>query len=698
MAFDLETASNPQNLRRIAIDPISRVEGHGKITLLLDEEDRVHQARLHIVEFRGFEKFVQGRPYWEAPVMVQRLCGICPVSHQIAAAKAMDHIVGAAPPPLSAEKMRRLMHYGQIVQSHALHFFLLSSPDLLFGFDAEIDKRNIVAVAEKYPEVAHQGVALRKWGQEVIRFTSGKRVHGTGAIPGGINRLLTAAARDALLADADRMVAWSKDAVALVKRLADANREEFERFGAFRSGFMSLTRADGALEFYDGALRVRDADGAMICDGVPDQDYDRLITEEVKSWSYMKFPYLNALGREEGMIGQRGEPGAKLEERRNAGDGVERVERADDLGHEAADFGAAWEARPGRVDAVEEAGGGRFAGEELEIFDRGAATADGTEPLALVLGAAARGDFSVGFAEEGIVAADVERDDGGIVGGIDAVGAGAPRGGPRVPEDALGLPGSEAGGDLVGIRVRVARESEGLDREHGGGGVMAMRAAGFQRKTRDEHVGTKSADDAHDVGEDVVAIPEGERFLVAFRETEIVGAGEKLHAAVDAPRGEQFLGADDPERGAEFGADEVLPAVAAGEREVAGAIAVRAGEAGDQARVFVVGVGGDVKHAAHLVEGAQLLQDRAGGKRRGRGWSGLIQGETPGESCERPSQEAAGAEHGGTHSRRVASRASFRRRYSSCAAPPALLARAMDFCAAAIAPALSPDRARMRAC
>ena len=300
MAFDLETASNPQNLRRIAIDPISRVEGHGKITLLLDEEDRVHQARLHIVEFRGFEKFVQGRPYWEAPVMVQRLCGICPVSHQIAAAKAMDHIVGAAPPPLSAEKMRRLMHYGQIVQSHALHFFLLSSPDLLFGFDAEIDKRNIVAVAEKYPEVAHQGVALRKWGQEVIRLTSGKRVHGTGAIPGGINRLLTAAARDALLADADRMVAWSKDAVALVKRLADANREEFERFGAFRSGFMSLTRADGALEFYDGALRVRDADGAMICDGVPDQDYDRLITEEVKSWSYMKFPYLNALGREEG--------------------------------------------------------------------------------------------------------------------------------------------------------------------------------------------------------------------------------------------------------------------------------------------------------------------------------------------------------------------------------------------------------------
>jgi len=151
MAFELETAAEPQKLRRIAIDPISRVEGHGKITLLMDDAGHVQQARLHIVEFRGFERFIQGRPYWEAPVMVQRLCGICPVSHQLAAAKALDHVVGATPPPPSADKMRRLMHYGQIVQSHALHFFMLGSPDLLFGFDAEVGRRNIVAVAENTP-------------------------------------------------------------------------------------------------------------------------------------------------------------------------------------------------------------------------------------------------------------------------------------------------------------------------------------------------------------------------------------------------------------------------------------------------------------------------------------------------------------------------------------------------------------------
>jgi len=300
MTSDLETAAEPQGLIRIAIDPISRVEGHGKITLLLDDDNRVKQARLHIVEFRGFEKFVQGRPYWEAPVMVQRLCGICPVSHQIAAAKALDRVVGATPPSPSAEKIRRLMHYGQIVQSHALHFFLLSSPDLLFGFDAEIDRRNIVAVAEQYPEVARQGVALRRWGQEIIRHTSGKRVHGTGAVPGGVNKLLTPAERDALLGEADQMVTWSREATTLVRKLVAACERELAAFGYFRSSLMSLVRADGGFEFYDGLLRVRDADGAILYDRISDQDYDKLIREEVKSWSYMKFPYLIAQGREQG--------------------------------------------------------------------------------------------------------------------------------------------------------------------------------------------------------------------------------------------------------------------------------------------------------------------------------------------------------------------------------------------------------------
>ena len=140
---ELETAADPGGLRRVVIEPLSRVEGHGKVTLLMDEDGHVRQARLHIVEFRGFEKFIQGRPYWEVPVMVQRLCGICPVSHHLAATKALDQVVGARRLTPTAEKIRRLMHYGQVLQSHALHFFHLSSPDLLFGFDSEVARRNI---------------------------------------------------------------------------------------------------------------------------------------------------------------------------------------------------------------------------------------------------------------------------------------------------------------------------------------------------------------------------------------------------------------------------------------------------------------------------------------------------------------------------------------------------------------------------
>ena len=144
MTFPLETAEHPENLRRVVIDPVSRVEGHGKVTILLDDQNKVHQVRLHIVEFRGFEKFIQGRPYWEVPVMVQRLCGICPVSHHLAASKALDRVLGVRQLTPTAEKVRRLMHYGQILQSHALHFFHLSSPDLLFGFDSVVAKRNII--------------------------------------------------------------------------------------------------------------------------------------------------------------------------------------------------------------------------------------------------------------------------------------------------------------------------------------------------------------------------------------------------------------------------------------------------------------------------------------------------------------------------------------------------------------------------
>jgi NAD-reducing hydrogenase large subunit len=300
MSFELETAVNPAGLQRVVIEPVSRVEGHGKVSILLDDDAQVKQVRLHIVEFRGFEKFIQGRPYWEIPVMVQRLCGICPVSHHLAAAKALDQVVGVDHLTPTANKIRRLMHYGQILQSHALHFFHLSSPDLLFGFDSEVAKRNIVGVAAEFPDIARQGVLLRRFGQEVIRVTAGKRVHGTGAIPGGVNKAVTRAGRDELLKDIYQIIGWCRSAVRLAKRLHLANAGLYNSFGAFRSNLLSLVGPRGALDLFHGVLRARDSTGELIFDGV---DYDRYwdyLTEEVRPWSYMKFPYIRTLGAEAG--------------------------------------------------------------------------------------------------------------------------------------------------------------------------------------------------------------------------------------------------------------------------------------------------------------------------------------------------------------------------------------------------------------
>jgi len=287
-------------LHRIAIDPVTRVEGHGKVSILLDDDNHVHQARFHIVEFRGFERFIQGRPYWEVPVIVQRLCGICPVSHHLAAAKAMDIIVGVDQITPTAEKMRRLMHYGQMLQSHALHFFHLCSPDLLFGFDADPKIRNVIGVAVKHKDLAVQGVMLRKYGQEVIKRTAGKKIHGTGAIPGGINKNLTIEERDELLKDLKQIKEWAQGALKVAKDYTMDHLAELTDFGSFPSNHLSLIREDGAMDLYDGNLRAIDADGEKIFDHVNAMEYLDYIAEEVRSWSYMKFPFIKSLGHENG--------------------------------------------------------------------------------------------------------------------------------------------------------------------------------------------------------------------------------------------------------------------------------------------------------------------------------------------------------------------------------------------------------------
>jgi NAD-reducing hydrogenase large subunit len=298
----LETAQSPEKLKRVVIEPVSRVEGHGKVTLLLDDDNHLKQARLHIVEFRGFERFIQGRPYWELPVLVQRLCGICPVSHHLAAAKAIDQLVGIDPEnlPPTADKLRRLMHFGQTLQSHALHFFHLASPDLLFGFDSDVAKRNVIAVLGEFTEIGLQGVKLRKFGQEVIRMVAGKRIHGSCALPGGVNKSLTKEERDYLLADVEQMIIWAEQAVALIAKVHCSNKPYHDEFATIKSSYMGLVGKDGSLELYHGGLRAKNAQGNTIFDQVDYCHYNDYIHEEVRSWSYMKFPYFLSLGQQDG--------------------------------------------------------------------------------------------------------------------------------------------------------------------------------------------------------------------------------------------------------------------------------------------------------------------------------------------------------------------------------------------------------------
>jgi len=293
--------------RKITIDPVTRVEGHGRVTIHLDEYGQVKDSFFHIVEFRGFERFIQGHPYWEAPVLVQRLCGICPVSHHLAAAKAIDQIVGVDPKDLSptASKLRRLMHYGQVFQSHALHFFYLASPDLLFGVDAPVEKRNVIAVAVENRELAIKGITMRRFGQEIIKAVAGKKIHGILAVPGGVHKTFTEAEREYFLdgkniESIDTMIEWSQAMVNFMKVYHEKNRKFLDEFAEFPSGHLGMVNEQGGLDLYDGKLRAIDSEGIVTLDDISTDLYEEYFSEAVAQWSYMKFPYLKKIGREKG--------------------------------------------------------------------------------------------------------------------------------------------------------------------------------------------------------------------------------------------------------------------------------------------------------------------------------------------------------------------------------------------------------------
>ncbi|MEY6433061.1 Ni/Fe hydrogenase subunit alpha [Thioalkalicoccus limnaeus] len=286
--------------RTITIEPVTRIEGHARITLQLDDAGRVADAKFHLTQFRGFEKFCEGRPYREMPALTARTCGICPVSHLLASNKACDDLLSVAIPP-TGEKLRRIMNLAQLVQSHALSFFHLSSPDLLLGWDADPVSRNIFGVMQSHPELARRGIRLRQIGQQIIETLGGKKIHPTWVVPGGVNEPLTAFKRDQMLTLLPEALEIAKETYAFYKTLVPRFQQEASHFGDLSTLFLSLVTPDGDLEHYDGVLRVTDAQGRILEDKVPPSDYQRLIGEAVEDFTYMKFPYYKPHGYPRGM-------------------------------------------------------------------------------------------------------------------------------------------------------------------------------------------------------------------------------------------------------------------------------------------------------------------------------------------------------------------------------------------------------------
>ena len=284
--------------RKININPISRLEGHGKVTIHLDADGVVDDARFHITQFRGFEKFCEGRPFEEMPIITQRICGICPVSHQLASAKACDAILGVDIPE-TAKILRELEHMGQFIQSHALHFFHLASPDLLLGWDADPAKRNVVGVIAEFPEIAKKGIKLRKFGQEIIKALGGKKIHPAFALPGGVISSLSETDRDILSSGFEEAYETCRIVIDLIKDWLDKNLEDVKRFANFSSHYTGLVDEKGCPNMYEGKVRIRDHNGKILEEFDP-ANYLDFIAEHVEPWSYLKFPFYKPQGYPEG--------------------------------------------------------------------------------------------------------------------------------------------------------------------------------------------------------------------------------------------------------------------------------------------------------------------------------------------------------------------------------------------------------------
>jgi NAD-reducing hydrogenase large subunit len=284
--------------QKIIIEPVTRIEGHAKVGVYLDDKGKVEKAIFHVNEFRGFEKFCEGRMFFEMPQITERICGICPVSHHLASAKACDQIVGVDI-PRPAKLLRELMHMGQYIQSHSMHVFELAGPDLLLGFDADPAIRNVVGVFMANPDLTVKAIKLRKFGQQIIATLGGRRVHPNFAVPGGVNQALQLADRDIMLGQINEMIGYVQEGIGVLSGWMAANAEDLAKFAVFSSNYLGMVDANDAVEFYDGDIRLVNEKRKLI-ERFDGRKYLDHIGERVEPWSYLKFPYYKALGWPEG--------------------------------------------------------------------------------------------------------------------------------------------------------------------------------------------------------------------------------------------------------------------------------------------------------------------------------------------------------------------------------------------------------------
>ncbi len=287
-------------MQRITIEPVSRIEGHAKITIQLDDAGKVADTRFQVTQVRGFEKFTEGRPFYEMPGITSRICGICPISHQLASSKACDAIM-AVRIPRAAQLLREIIHCAQFVQSHALSFFYLSAPDLLLGMDTDPAIRNVAGVIEANPELARAGIELRKFGLLVIEGLAEERVHASWIVPGGVKSAMTLPARDRFLAAIPQAMATTEKTLGVFKGTLDRFTEEIENFGSAPTMYAGLVDRSGNIQLYDGVLRLRWPDSGIVHEGIAAEDYHKFIGEATVSDSYLKAPFYRPQGWPEGI-------------------------------------------------------------------------------------------------------------------------------------------------------------------------------------------------------------------------------------------------------------------------------------------------------------------------------------------------------------------------------------------------------------